>query len=340
MAQEQELAINDVEKKVKNKKNNPWDALKKGYGKLGTVGSVLLANVLLIIILSFLSPYFLSVRNFTNIFRQSAPLAMVALGITIVIISGGIDLSVAANISLTSVIFTMLIVTYGMPLYICVILTFILGIILGFYNGILVTIFKIPPIIATLSSAIVFGGIAYTITQGYSINLPVDSAIKYLGSGKIWLIPVSIILVVIVYYITHLILQNTGFGRIVYGLGGNVEAVYLSGISVRKYTLIIYMLCGFFAAFAGILLTGRVANGHPNGGGGMEMDAIAAVVLGGTSIFGGMGNVWGALIGVLTMTIIVDGLNLLNINPYIQLIVKGLVIAAAVGITSIRIAKR
>ena len=205
MAQEQELAINEVEKKVKNKKNNPWDALKKGYGKLGTVGSVLLANVLLIIILSFLSPYFLSVRNFTNIFRQSAPLAMVALGITIVIISGGIDLSVAANISLTSVIFTMLIVTYGMPLYICVILTFILGIILGLYNGILVTIFKIPPIIATLSSAIVFGGIAYTITQGYSINLPVDSAIKYLGSGKIWLIPVSIILVVIVYYITHLI---------------------------------------------------------------------------------------------------------------------------------------
>jgi ribose transport system permease protein len=340
MAQEQELAMDDFEKKVKNKKSNRWDALKKGYGKLGTVGSVLLANILLIIILSFLSPYFLSVTNFTNIFRQSAPLAMVALGITIVIISGGIDLSVAANISLTSVIFTMLIVTYGMPLYICVILTFVLGIILGLYNGILVTIFKIPPIIATLSSAIVFGGIAYTITQGYSINLPVNSAIKYLGSGKIWLIPVSMILVVIVYYITHLILQNTGFGRIVYGLGGNAEAVYLSGISVRKYTLIIYMLCGFFAAFAGILLTGRVANGHPNGGGGMEMDAIAAVVLGGTSIFGGMGNVWGALIGVLTMTIIVDGLNLLNINPYIQLIVKGLVIAAAVGITSIRIAKR
>jgi ribose transport system permease protein len=340
MAQEQELEIDDVEKKGQKEKYNAWETIKKGYGKLGTVGSVLIANVLLIIILSFLSPYFLSVTNFTNIFRQSAPLAMVALGITIVIISGGIDLSVAANISLTSVIFTMLLVKFGIPLYICVILAFVIGIILGLYNGLLVTIFKIPPIIATLSSAIVFGGIAYTITQGYSINLPVDSPIKYLGSGKIWLIPVSIILVVIVYYITHLILQNTGFGRIVYGLGGNVEAVYLSGISVRKYTLIIYMLCGFFAAFAGILLTGRVANGHPNGGGGMEMDAIAAVVLGGTSIFGGMGNVWGALIGVLTMTIIVDGLNLLNINPYIQLIVKGLVIAAAVGITSIKIAKR
>ena len=265
---------------------------------------------------------------------------MVALGITIVIISGGIDLSVAANISLTSVILSMLLVNFGIPLSVSIILVFVLGTILGLYNGILVTILKIPPIIATLSSAIVFGGIAYTITQGYSINLPVNSAIKYLGSGKIWLIPVSMALVVIVYYIVQLILQNTGFGRIVYGLGGNVEAVYLSGISVRKYTLLIYMVCGFFAAFASILLTGRVANGHPNGGAGMEMDAIAAVVLGGTSIFGGMGNVWGTLIGVLTMTIIVDGLNLLNINPYIQLIVKGLVIAAAVGISSFRIAKR
>lgn len=336
----QEKTIDVIDNKLENRNIKASDTIKKSYGKIGTLGSVLLANILLIFILSFLSPYFFTVTNFTNIFRQSAPLAMVALGITIVIISGGIDLSVAANISLTSVILSMLLVNFGIPLSVSIILVFVLGTILGLYNGILVTILKIPPIIATLSSAIVFGGIAYTITQGYSINLPVNSAIKYLGSGKIWLIPVSMALVVIVYYIVQLILQNTGFGRIVYGLGGNVEAVYLSGISVRKYTLLIYMVCGFFAAFASILLTGRVANGHPNGGAGMEMDAIAAVVLGGTSIFGGMGNVWGTLIGVLTMTIIVDGLNLLNINPYIQLIVKGLVIAAAVGISSFRIAKR
>jgi len=164
--------------------------------------------------------------------------------------------------------------------------------------------------------------------------------IKILGSGTLWMIPISIILVVVIYFITQLILQNTSFGRINYGLGGNVEAVYLSGISVRKYTLIIYMVCGFFAAFAGVLLTARVMNGHPNGGGGMEMDAIAAAVLGGTSIFGGGGNVWGTLIGVFTMTIIINGLNLLNINPYIQVIVKGLVLAAAVGISSIRAIKR
>lgn len=340
MEQEQQPAVYEVDKKVKKRNINAWDAIKNGYGKLGPVGNVLLANVLLIIVLSIISPYFFSLTNFTNIFRQSAPLAMVALGITIVIISGGIDLSVAANISLTSVILAMLIVRFDMPLSVSLILVFVLGTILGLFNGFLVTVLKIPPIIATLASAIVFSGIAFTITQGYSINLPVDSAIKYLGSGKIWLIPVSIILVVIVYFITQLILQNTGFGRIVYGLGGNVEAVYLSGISVRKYTLLIYMVCGFFAAFASILLTGRVANGHPNNGGGMEMDAIAAVVLGGTSIFGGSGNVWGTLIGVLTMTIIINGLNLLNINPYIQLIVKGLVIAAAVSISSIRTAKR
>jgi ribose transport system permease protein len=340
MQQGQEAAINDADKETKKNNINAWDAIKKGYGKLGTLGSVLLATVLLIIIFSILSPYFLSVQNFINIFRQSAPLAMVAVGITIVIISGGIDLSVASNISLTSVILAMLLVKYGMPLPVSIIIVIILGILLGLFNGFLVTTLKIPAIIATLATAMTFSGIAFTITQGYSINLPVDSAVKYLGSGKIWLIPVSIILVVIVYFIVQWILQNTGLGRIIYGLGGNVEAVYLSGISVKKYTLIIYMVCGFFAAFASILLTARVANGHPNNGGGMELDAIAAAVLGGTSIYGGVGNVWGTLIGVLTMTIIMNGLNLLNINPYIQVIVKGLVLAAAVAVSSIRTAKR
>lgn len=316
------------------------DAIKSAYQKLGNLGSVLIATILLIIVFAILSPYFLTLNNFVNIFRQSAPLAMVAVGITIVIISGGIDLSIASNISLCSVILAMLIKADSVPLSVSIILVFGLGMLLGLFNGFLITLLKIPPIIATLATAMTFSGIAFTITQGYSINLPADNIIRYIGSGKIWLIPVSIILVVIVYYIVHLILQNTGFGRIVYGLGGNVEAVYLSGISVRKYTFIIYMICGFFAAFASILLTARVANGHPNNGGGMEMDAIAATVLGGTSIYGGVGSVWGALFGVLTMTIIINGLNLLNINPYIQVIVKGLVLAAAVAVSSFRTVKR
>lgn len=336
----QETAIYEVDKKVKHRNIDALDSIKKGFGKLGVVGNVSLATILLIIVFSILSPYFFTLTNIVNIFRQSAPLAMVAVGITIVIISGGIDLSVASNISLTSVIFAMLIRNLGLPLSVAIILVFALGIGLGLFNGFLITILKIPPIIATLATAMTFSGIAFTITQGYSINLPVASAIRYLGNGKIWLIPVSIVLVVIVYFIIQWILQNTGFGRIIYGLGGNVEAVYLSGISVRKYTLIIYMVCGFFAAFASILLTARVANGHPNNGGGMEMDSIAAAVLGGTSIYGGVGSVWGTLIGVLTMTIILNGLNLLNINPYIQVIVKGLVLAAAVAVSSIRTAKR
>jgi len=313
---------------------------RKFFAKLGTLGNVLLALIVLIIVLSFLSPYFFTLSNFINIFRQTAPLAMVALGITIVIISGGIDLSVASNISLCNVILAMCIMKFELSLPIALIITFALGISLGLFNGFLITILKIPPIIATLATSISFSGIAFTITQGYSINLHPMNPIKILGSGTLWMIPISIILVVVIYFITQLILQNTSFGRINYGLGGNVEAVYLSGISVRKYTLIIYMVCGFFAAFAGVLLTARVMNGHPNGGGGMEMDAIAAAVLGGTSIFGGVGNVWGTLIGVFTMTIIINGLNLLNINPYIQVIVKGLVLAAAVGISSIRAIKR
>lgn len=337
--QQEPLKLSDNEKQ-KRENINFLELVKKGFSKLGPAGSALLAMILLIIILSFLSPYFFSLSNFINIFRQSAPLAMVALGITIVIISGGIDLSVASNISLNNVIFAMIIVKFGFKLPFAIILVFLLGIALGLFNGFLVTILKIPPIIATLSTSISFSGIAWTISQGYGINLTTNNPIKYLGGGKIWMIPVSFVLVVIIYLITQLTLQNTGFGRITYGLGGNVEAVYLSGISVRKYTLIIYMVSGFFAAFASILLTARVANGHPNGGAGMEMDAIAAAVLGGTSIFGGVGNVWGTLVGVLTMTIILNGLNLLNINPYIQIIIKGLVLAAAVGISSFKTVKR
>jgi ribose/xylose/arabinose/galactoside ABC-type transport system permease subunit len=340
MQREPDLPKIEHQEKIGNQTIRKWFTLSKVSGRFGALGGVLLANILLIIILSFLSKYFFTATNITNILRQSAPLAMVAIGITIVIISGGIDLSVASSISLTSVLLTIFLTELGLPLSISLILVFLIGIALGVFNGVLITIFKIPPIIATLSSSIVFSGIAYTITQGYSINLPIDSAIKILGGGKIWQIPISMLIVVVVYIITQSFLKNTGFGRIVYGLGGNTEAVFLSGISVKKYTMLIYMLCGFFTTFASVLLTARVANGHPNNGGGMEMDAIAAVVLGGTSIFGGMGNLWGTLVGVLTMTIIVNGLTLLNINPYIQLIVKGLVIAAAVGVTSIRISKR
>lgn len=329
-----------ADEKARRRNLNAWEIIKESYGKLGTVGNVLLATFLLILILSILSPYFLTPNNFINIFRQSAPLAMVAVGVTIIIISGGIDLSVASNMSLCSVILAILLVKLGIPLIISIALVFLLGILLGLFNGFLVTILRIPPIIATLATALSFSGVAFTITQGYSTSLPLDSPLSYLGSGKIWLIPVSILLVLIVYFIVHFILRNTGFGRIIYGLGGNAEAVYLSGISVRRYTLKTYMVCGFFAAFASVLLTARVANGHPNGGAGMEMDAIAATVLGGTSIFGGMGNIWGTLVGVLTMTIITNGLTLLNINPYIQVIIKGLVLAAAVSVSSIRIAKR
>ena len=185
-----------------------------------------------------------------------------------------------------------------------------------------------------------YSGIAWTISRGYGINLPRDSLLRYLGSGKIWVIPVSLIVVIIFYGLTHFILQRTRFGRITYGVGGNAEAVYLSGISVNKYKLFIYMAAGLFAALASIFVTARVMVGHPNGGSGMELDSIAATVLGGTSIFGGVGNIWGTLVGVLTMTVIINGLNLLNINPYIQIIVKGLVLAAAVSISSIRTTKR
>jgi ribose transport system permease protein len=325
---------------IQDQKRTAWGKLKKGYSKLGTTGNVLIVLLLIVILLSILSPYFLTIGNITNIARQTATLAIVAVGITMVIITGGIDLSVASNISFNNVLMAILIVNLKMSLPLVILLVLVSGVALGLFNGFLITILKIPPIIATLSTSISYSGMAWAISQGYGINIPRDNPITILGNGNVGPIPVSLILVVIIYIIAFLIMRNTRFGRILYGLGGNSEAVYLSGLSVRKYTLIVYMVSGFFAALAGIVLTGRVVNGHPNGGNNMEMDSIAATVLGGASVFGGVGNIWGTLIGVFTMTIIINGLNLLQINPYIQIIVKGLVLAGSVGLSCIKRKKR
>lgn len=317
-----------------------WKKIGKGYSKLGVTGNVLVVLLLIVILLSILSPYFLTIGNLTNIARQTATLAIVAVGITMVIITGGIDLSVASNISFNNVLMAILIVNFEFSLPLVILLILVSGILLGLFNGFLITILKIPPIIATLSTSISYSGLAWAISQGYGINIPRDNPITVLGNGNIGPIPVSLILVVVIYVIAFLIMRNTRFGRILYGLGGNSEAVYLSGLSVRKYTLIVYMVSGFFAALASIVLTGRVVNGHPNGGNNMEMDSIAATVLGGASVFGGVGNIWGTLIGVFTMTTIINGLNLLQINPYIQIVVKGLVLAGSVGLSCIRTQKK
>lgn len=310
--------------------------ISKIYASLGVAGGAIMALLVLMFFMSLASPYFLTFGNLINVSRQAAILSLVAVGETIVIISGGIDLSVASNISFSGVLLATLLVNQKWSFLPVVLVVLAFGIILGLVNGLMVSFLKIPPIIATLATSISYGGIALTLTQGYGITLPDASFINQVGRGSIGPVPIPVVIVLVVYTLFYLLMRNTKLGRIAYGIGGNAEAVHLSGISVKKYRMLIFIISGFMASLTGIVLTGRVATGHPLGGNGMEMDSIAATVLGGSSVMGGVGNVWGTLVGVLIIIIINNGLNLLQINPYVQTIVKGVILAVSVGISCVR----
>lgn len=297
------------------------------------VGAVI-ALLLLGLILTFSNEYFFSVTNFINIFRQTAVLGVAGVGATLVIISGGIDLSIGSMISLSGVMVASFI--HGMQLNSVLAVVIVLGIgaLLGLINGLLVTKLRIPPIIATLATLIAYQGVALVYTNGYAISLL--GKFNLLGRGFIGPIPVPVVVMIVVYLLGVFIARKTTLGTIIYGLGGNEEAVRLSGISVTKYRNLIYVLSGVTAAIGGIVLASRLSSGEPTAGANMELDVIAAAVIGGTNIFGGIGKVWGTLIGAMIMMVINNGLNLMDVNIYSQQIAKGVILAAAVAINSMR----
>jgi ribose transport system permease protein len=294
----------------------------------------LAALIMIGIVLSLLSPYFFTVSNFTNLLKQVAIVGIAGVGVTMVIISGGIDLSVGSAVTLTAVLVAGFMQTHGMPSSLAVTLVLLIGCGLGLLNGSLVTFFRIPPIIATLSTLMAFKGAALVYTNGYTI--PLIQKFMTIGRGQVGPIPVSTLILVGVYLLAWVVLRFTMLGRIAYGLGGNEEAVHLSGISVRKYRLILYTASGLFAALAGVVIASRLSAGQPNVGEGVELDAIAAAVLGGTSIFGGVGSIWGTIIGAFILTVINNGLNLMNVSPYSQFIARGAILAFAVAINSMK----
>lgn len=280
---------------------------------------------------------FMSASNMTNVIRQAAVLSIVAIGQTFVIISGGIDLSVAPLVSLSSIIVTYNIVNNDMNWGLAIILAILACTVLGLFNGALITFVKVPPIIATLSTAMAFQGLCLLYSKGYGINLPGRHIMTtVLGRGIVLGIPVAGIIMVIMYVLFYWIFKRTKMGRITYGLGGNTEAVHLSGISVNKYKMMIYSLSGAMAGLAGVMLAARLNSGHPYNGEGLDMNSIAAVVLGGASVSGGVGVLWGTLLGVFILTMIENGLNMINMNPYLQMMVKGLIIVVAIGMGSLR----
>lgn len=302
------------------------------------VAGALIAFILVFIIMSVTGKStFLSGNNMMNIIRQGAVLSVVAIGQSFVIISGGIDLSVAPLISLSTVITASLITNSNVNWGIAALAAIAACGALGLINGILISYVKIPPIIATLATSMAIQGISLLYSKGYGINLPAGHPLfKLIARGKVAGFPVSGIFMILLYLAAFIVLRYTKFGRVTYGLGGNTEAVYLSGISVTKYKILVYTISAAMAGLAGIVLTGRINSGHPYNGDGMDMNSIAAVVLGGASVAGGTGVIEGTLIGVFILTMIENGLNMINMNVYLQMMIKGLIIVASIGLGSIR----
>ncbi len=318
-----------------NRDNPSTSGIKfKNNFKLTPEIGALIALLAIAIVLSILNQYFFTVSNFINLLKQVSIIGIAGAGVTLVIISGGIDLSIGSMISFSVVLVAGFMENNGMAPWFAVILVLIIGAALGLINGALITVLHIPPIIATLATLIAYKGAALVYTGGYAI--PLINKFMIPGRGFVGPIPVPIIIMAGVYVIGYIILKYTMLGRMVYGLGGNEEAVYLSGRSVKKYRLIIYMISGITASLAGVVLASRISSGQPMSGEGVEMDVIAAAVLGGTNIFGGIGTMGGTIIGAFILVVINNGLNLMNVSPYGQFIAKGIILASAVAINSMK----
>jgi ribose transport system permease protein len=298
----------------------------------------LVGLVLLCALLSYLSPFFLTTSNLLNVMEQTALNAVIAVGMTFVILSAGIDLSVGSITALAGVVLASRLQA-GWPLPAAIGAGLLTGAACGLLSGLLITRGKLPPFIATLGMMSVARGAALVFTDGRPIS-GFDESLRWLSTGRIVGIPVPILLTIALYGAAVVLLNRTRFGRYVYAIGGNEEATRLSGVAVHFHKTLVYVLSGVTAALASVLLTARLNSAQPIAGMMYELDAIAAVVIGGTSLTGGLGTLGGTLIGALTMGVLRNGLNLLGISSFLQQIVIGFVIIAAVLMDSLVKSKR
>jgi len=288
----------------------------------------ILVLIFICIIASLISPVFFSLSNFTNVIRQTSIIAILASGMTFVILTGGIDLSVGSVLALSGAVGAGVMQSTN-SLFLSILSILFLGSILGLSNGFLITKFDMPPFISSLAIMVIARGATLVYTNGYPLPIT-NSQFRFIGRGSFFGVYIPILILIIVYILSIYLLNNTKFGRYVISTGGNEEATRLSGINVNKIKMLVYMLSGFLAAIAGLILTARLSSAQPTAGSGLELDAIAAVILGGTSLSGGLGTISGTLIGSLILGVLNNILNLANVNPFYQDIVKGLVIIIAV----------
>lgn len=308
--------------KAEKKKGSPKDYL----GKLGP----LLALIVLVILVSIVNPSFIAPTNLLNLLRQVSTNALIAFGMTFVIITGGIDLSVGSTLALSSVLMAGTIAA-GMDPLLAMILSLVVGTVFGAVNGLLITKGNMAPFIATLATMTIYRGLTLVYTNGNPITGIGDSFIfKFVGRGYLFGIPFPVVLMIVSFILLYILLHKMTFGRKTFAIGGNEKASFIAGIKNDRIKTGIYALSGLMASLAGIIITSRLDSAQPTAGTSYEMDAIASVVLGGTSLSGGRGRLVGTLIGALIIGTLNNGMNLLGISSFYQQVVKGIVIIIAV----------
>lgn len=290
----------------------------------------LLGLLLIVVIITILNPSFMTTSNILNVLRQVSISALIAFGMTFIILTGGIDLSVGSTLALTGAIAATLLAS-GMDPILTMCIALLLGAILGAVNGIIIAKGKVAPFIATLATMTIYRGLTLVYTEGRPVSGLGDSvSFQMLGKGYFFGIPVPVVTTAIAFAVLYFILHKTTFGRRVYAVGGNEDASRLSGINVDRIKIAVYSLTGMLAALSALILTSRLNSAQPTAGTSYELDAIAAVVLGGTSLTGGKGWIFGTLVGALIIGVLNNGLNLIGVSSFFQQVVKGAVILFAV----------
>ena len=302
---------------------------KKLMSKMQDMGA-LIALVLLVFVISIISPEFRTIDNFLSLMRQSSINGFIAFGMTCVILTDAIDLSVGSVLALSTALCAAFI-KGGMPVGIAILLSLIIGTVLGSVSGVLVTKGRLQPFIATLITMTVYRGLTQIFMNGKPISGLGDSLLlKFIGRGSVFGIPVPVILFVLIFILFTFVLEKTTFGRRIYSTGSNAVSAKLAGVNTGRTKLAAYAISGCMAALSGLILLSRLSSAQPTLGDGFELDAIASVALGGTSMSGGRGRIWGTFVGVLIIAVLNNGLNILGVSSYYQSVVKGIVILVAV----------
>lgn len=299
---------------------------KEMLGKLGP----LLGLFLIVIVITILNPSFMTTDNILNILRQVSISALIAFGMTFVILTGGIDLSVGSTLALTGAVAATMLAS-GIDPVLTILAALLLGAILGAVNGVIIAKGKVAPFIATLATMTIYRGLTLVYTDGRPVSdLGNEITFQMLGKGYFFGIPVPVCTMILAFIALYVIMHKTTFGRRVYAVGGNEAASKLSGINVDRVKIAVYSLTGILAALSALILTSRLNSAQPTAGTSYELDAIAAVVLGGTSLTGGKGWIFGTLVGALIIGVLNNGLNLIGVSSFFQQVVKGIVILIAV----------